>query len=129
MARLQTDALRVCIADVQVCDGLDLQVRPGESWCILGRNGAGKTTLLHTLAGLREPYGGTILLDDRPLQKLSRRHIARPTTLAKNAPSTKIPAKAIKKPATDRAASIQIRASSSSEPPTRLIRKTSPRFM
>ena len=77
VAGLQTDSLRVRIADVQVCDGLDLQVHPGESWCILGRNGTGKTTLLHTLAGLREPDGGTILLNDRPLQQLSRRQIAR----------------------------------------------------
>jgi iron complex transport system ATP-binding protein len=39
---------------------LDLQVRAGELWCVLGPNGSGKTTLLHTLAGLRAPAAGSV---------------------------------------------------------------------
>jgi iron complex transport system ATP-binding protein len=77
MARLETHALAVRIADVQVCSKLDLQVREGESWCILGRNGTGKTTLLHTLAGLRAPEAGDISLNDRSLAAQPRRAVAR----------------------------------------------------
>jgi NitT/TauT family transport system ATP-binding protein len=37
---------------VQVLDGLDLDVREGETLCILGPSGCGKTTLLRALHGL-----------------------------------------------------------------------------
>jgi ABC-type Mn2+/Zn2+ transport system ATPase subunit len=35
-----------------VVEGVDLEIRPGDSWGVLGPNGAGKTTLLKTLLGL-----------------------------------------------------------------------------
>jgi iron complex transport system ATP-binding protein len=44
---------------------------------ILGPNGSGKTTLLKILAGLLHPRAGTVTLDDRPLEALDRRSIAR----------------------------------------------------
>ena len=77
MAELQTQGLGIRIGDVRVCRDLDLHVREGESWCILGRNGTGKTTLLHTLAGLLPPVAGTIAVNGQPLQTLPRRTIAR----------------------------------------------------
>ncbi len=54
MTALRTERLDVSIGPVQVCIALELEIRPGECWCILGRNGAGKTTLLHTLCGLQQ---------------------------------------------------------------------------
>jgi iron complex transport system ATP-binding protein len=55
---------------------LDLDIRPGQVWGVLGPNGAGKTTLLHTLAGLRQPRSGQVLLDDVALPGTPRRRIA-----------------------------------------------------
>lgn len=52
-------------------------IEPGQRWGVLGPNGAGKTSLLHTLAGLRPPRSGQVLLDGKPLTRLSRRDIAR----------------------------------------------------
>jgi iron complex transport system ATP-binding protein len=69
--------LDVRIGAVAVTRKLQLGVRAGQCWCILGRNGSGKTTLLHTLAGLRCPDGGHIELEGRALRDQSRRHIAR----------------------------------------------------
>ncbi|HSG23463.1 MAG TPA: ABC transporter ATP-binding protein [Azonexus sp.] len=46
-----------------VVSQLDLAVGAGERVAILGRNGAGKSTLLSTLAGLRQPAAGAVLLD------------------------------------------------------------------
>jgi len=56
---------------------LDLQLRPGECWALLGENGAGKSTLLHTLAGLRIAAAGDLLLDGAPLRQQRRRAVAR----------------------------------------------------
>jgi iron complex transport system ATP-binding protein len=77
MSGLEAAQLGIRIGGVEVCSQLDLRINPGESWGILGRNGAGKTTLLHTLAGLRRPDTGSVMLDGTPLPRLTRRSIAR----------------------------------------------------
>ncbi|MFE5185456.1 ABC transporter ATP-binding protein [Streptomyces sp. NPDC056628] len=48
---------------VRALDGLDLDVREGEFFCLLGPSGAGKTTTLKTVAGLELPDAGTVELD------------------------------------------------------------------
>jgi ATPase subunit of ABC transporter with duplicated ATPase domains len=42
--------------------GLDLMIRRGERYCVMGRNGAGKTTLLKMIAGVLPPDAGDIRL-------------------------------------------------------------------
>jgi iron complex transport system ATP-binding protein len=76
MVLLATKRLSISIAGKDVCRDLDLEVRPGEAWAILGMNGVGKTTLLHTLAGLRAPASGEVLLGGRPLHSLPRKIVA-----------------------------------------------------
>jgi iron complex transport system ATP-binding protein len=44
---------------------------------VLGRNGCGKTLTLHTLAGLREPAVGTVLVDGVPFKQHDKRTVAR----------------------------------------------------
>ena len=39
---------------------VNLQVRSGESWGIIGRNGSGKSTLLKVISGILKPYKGTV---------------------------------------------------------------------
>lgn len=68
--------LTVTIGDIRICRGLDLDVDAGDIVAILGANGIGKTTLLHTLAGLRAPDGGRVLLDDAPIEAFSPRRRA-----------------------------------------------------
>jgi ATPase subunit of ABC transporter with duplicated ATPase domains len=45
-----------------VHDGVNLTVRRGERWCVMGRNGAGKTTLLRMIAGVLQPDRGTVAI-------------------------------------------------------------------
>jgi ATPase subunit of ABC transporter with duplicated ATPase domains len=45
-----------------VYDGLTLNVRRGERWCVMGKNGAGKSTLLKMVAGQVAPDSGQIRL-------------------------------------------------------------------
>jgi ABC-2 type transport system ATP-binding protein len=50
-------------------EDLSLELRPGEIFGLLGPNGGGKTTTLRMLAGLIAPTSGTVLLDDRPVNR------------------------------------------------------------
>src|SRR6266542_1028108 len=45
-----------------IYDGLNLTIRRGERWCVMGRNGAGKTTLLKMVAGVLPPDGGHVVI-------------------------------------------------------------------
>ncbi len=54
-------------ADVQVLNGLDLQVRAGEKIALVGHSGAGKSTIVQLLLRFYEPSGGQILVDGRPV--------------------------------------------------------------
>jgi ATPase subunit of ABC transporter with duplicated ATPase domains len=45
-----------------VHDGVNLTIRRGERWCVMGRNGAGKTTLLRMIAGVLPPDRGGVAI-------------------------------------------------------------------
>ena len=45
-----------------VHDGLNLTIRRGERWCVMGKNGAGKSTLLKMVAGALAPDAGDVKL-------------------------------------------------------------------
>lgn len=61
MSILKIKNLTICVAGRTLLKNLNLEVQPGQRWCLIGRNGVGKTTLLKTLAGLRsiEQAGGS----------------------------------------------------------------------
>ncbi|WP_065388583.1 ABC transporter ATP-binding protein [Saccharomonospora iraqiensis] len=57
---IEADGLRCAYGSFEAVSGVDLDVRQGELFALLGTNGAGKTTTLETLEGLRRPTSGTV---------------------------------------------------------------------
>lgn len=58
---LETRRLAIGYHGAPLLPPLDLQVRPGEFWAVVGRNGSGKTTLFRTLLGLQAPLHGEVV--------------------------------------------------------------------
>lgn len=52
-------------------DGVEVDIRAGESVAIMGPSGSGKTTLLHLLSGVLAPSAGSVIWRGQDLQSLS----------------------------------------------------------
>ena len=55
---------------VQVLYDLDLEAKPGEILCLLGRNGAGKTTTMRAIMGLCDRTNGRVMLGGTDISAL-----------------------------------------------------------
>src|SRR5581483_3052392 len=49
---------------------MDLDIAEGEFFCLLGPSGCGKTTTLNLIGGFVAPTTGSILIRDRPVERL-----------------------------------------------------------
>lgn len=50
---------------ITAVEGVDVEIRPGEAFGLIGPSGSGKSTLLQILAGLIEPTAGQVLRPER----------------------------------------------------------------
>lgn len=48
-----------------VLQNIDLEVKKGEAWGIVGTNGSGKSTLLKLICGIFKPYKGSVQVEGR----------------------------------------------------------------
>jgi ABC-type branched-subunit amino acid transport system ATPase component len=72
-AALRADEVSVRFGGVAAVSDATIAVAPGACHGIVGANGAGKTTLLNALSGVVRVQSGSILLDDRRIDRLSPR--------------------------------------------------------
>src|SRR5512132_2067764 len=61
-AIIETHGLTRRFGSLAAVEGLDLEVRQGEIFGLVGPDGAGKTTTLRMLSGLMDPSAGTALV-------------------------------------------------------------------
>lgn len=80
-ALLTVHDLSVVLGGRHLVRGLDLEILPGQRWCMLGPNGAGKTTLLGALAGMRIPDRGVVRIDGQTYDRIGARGAARKRAL------------------------------------------------
>ena len=56
---------------LQILNGINVEIKKGDSLAIVGRSGSGKTTLLGLLAGLDLPSEGAVYILDRNLSEMN----------------------------------------------------------
>jgi iron complex transport system ATP-binding protein len=77
MSILHTRHLSLRMGARMLVHDLNLEIRPGQLWCVLGKNGAGKTSLLHALAGLCQPTSGSVEIDGENIAAIAPRKLAK----------------------------------------------------
>ena len=76
-AVIEVRELRKSYLGARVLDGVDLDVRRGETLVILGGSGSGKSTLLRCLVGLERPDSGTVRIDGVDVFGAGRHELSR----------------------------------------------------
>jgi len=74
---LEVRALRKSFGALRASDGIDLEIREGETHAVIGPNGAGKTTLIAQLAGELRPDSGRVRFVGEDITALSSPERAR----------------------------------------------------
>ncbi len=67
--------LHVSFGDHQVLQGVDLEVRRGETMVVIGGSGTGKTVLIKCVIGLVHPDEGRIHVDGTEITSLKEREM------------------------------------------------------
>src|SRR6516164_6156729 len=62
---------------IDVLNGLSLNVEEGEFLSLMGPSGSGKTTLLNLIAGLDRPSAGEIFVGDQLISEMSESQLAK----------------------------------------------------
>ena len=71
-----TRTYRAGETEVRALRGVSLEIASGEFVSIAGPSGSGKTTLLNLIGCIDRPDSGEIVIDDRPVSRMSDRELA-----------------------------------------------------
>jgi len=76
---LRSEQLRKSYKEQEVLKGINLEVKPGEVYCLLGANGAGKSTTINIFLNFKKPSSGKVYVNDLDVSlyaKEARKQIA-----------------------------------------------------
>jgi branched-chain amino acid transport system ATP-binding protein len=68
---LEVNGLTKSFGALRACDGIDFDVKEGETHAVIGPNGAGKTTFISQLAGNLLPDSGTVRFGGTDITRLT----------------------------------------------------------
>jgi branched-chain amino acid transport system ATP-binding protein len=68
---LVIENLRSGYGRIEALHGVSLNVAQGEIVALVGANGAGKTTLMRAISGVQPIFGGRVLFDGKPIERLA----------------------------------------------------------
>jgi oligopeptide transport system ATP-binding protein len=101
---VQSGFLNRTTSYVRAVDGVSFDIRPGETFAVVGESGCGKTTLGKTVARLYSPTEGEIRFDGRNISELNDRElksVRREVQVVYQDPSSLNPRRRIKSIITD----------------------------
>lgn len=58
-------------AGIKALNGIDLEIKPGRIYCLMGENGCGKSTLIKIISGVYAPDEGEIELDGKMMKHMT----------------------------------------------------------
>lgn len=64
---IETQQVKRAFGSFEAIRGIDLRIRPGETYGLIGPNGAGKTTLIRMFVGLLRPTAGRVVVLGREM--------------------------------------------------------------
>ena len=67
---VKCEDIRLAYGDTPVLKNVNIEVRPGEFFALLGPSGSGKSTLLRLIAGFNQHQHGRLLIDDKDVTGL-----------------------------------------------------------
>ncbi|TMU56356.1 ABC transporter ATP-binding protein [Flagellimonas algicola] len=76
---ITTNNLSKVYGDITVLDSLNLNIKAGDLYCLLGANGAGKTTTINLLLGFIKPTSGSSFINGLAISenpKKTKKHLA-----------------------------------------------------
>jgi phospholipid/cholesterol/gamma-HCH transport system ATP-binding protein len=74
-AMIHIDNITKFFGAKKVLDGVNLTVKKGETFLIIGRSGAGKTVLLKNIMGLLRPDSGKIYIDGKDTTQFNKKEL------------------------------------------------------
>ncbi len=72
---IQTENLHKSFHDNHVLKGINLEIKDGETFAIIGRSGSGKSVLMKHLIGLIKPDSGRVLIDGLDINNLAYKEL------------------------------------------------------
>ncbi len=72
---IEIQSLHKAFGAKRVLNGVDLTIQAGETFCIIGKSGCGKSVMLKHLVGLLTPDQGTVSVDGKRIDQLSKKDL------------------------------------------------------